>query len=223
MNYRTFTALLTCKLCGAELPMAGPMRTIKCRACNGDHLVTPERVADYIYFASQGSPIADELAPTLVQSGHPCPTCGTKVDLGGFHAGLETTIQCKTCSTPITAFPPPAWLRPLLPKLEMIIGGERDASDAPYRTPPAEPAPVACWTIGFESRELQRASDIADDDRRAEEAAAQIAHKRRLAEAEAHDAHVAALAKQANARAARIVAYILAGVVVLGVLMMILR
>ena len=222
MNYRTFTALLTCKLCGARLPMPGPMRTIKCGACGGDHVSTPERIADYLYFASQGSPIANELAPTLVHGGHPCPTCGTKIDLGGFHAGLETTIQCKTCSTPITAFPPPAWLRPLLPKLEMIIGGERDASDLP-RGAPAEPGPLACWTIAFDSRELQRASDIADDDRRAEEAAAQIAHKRRVAEAEAHEAKVAALAKQANARAARIVAYILAGVVVLGVIMMIVR
>lgn len=132
-NYSTFTALIQCEHCGGGLPLQGPMRTVRCSACQGDNEIGAERIATYLHITAEGqtSEILGEIKWKYFWDGHPCPACGSSLDLTKIPVGVESSMPCEKCGAPIFSFPPSPWLKEQLPGLVQIYGAERDPADLP--------------------------------------------------------------------------------------------
>ena len=154
ITYSTFTMLMQCEHCGGGLPLQGPMRTVRCTACQGDNRIEAERIATYLQDAAEGvSDIMDEIKFKHFRDGHPCPECGSPVDLTRIPVGVESSTPCEKCGAPIFSFPPPPWLKEQLPGLVQVYGAERDPADLPASGTPlavgeektkAKPIVTAC-------------------------------------------------------------------------------
>jgi hypothetical protein len=154
-NYQTFTALMQCGHCGGGLPLQGPMRTVQCSACRGNNEFEPERIATYLHIAAEGftEETIGEIKLKYFWDGHPCPGCGSPVDLTQIPVGVESSTPCAKSGVPILSFPPPPWLKEQLPGLVQVYGAERDPADMPAsgtplavgeEKPKAKPIVTAC-------------------------------------------------------------------------------
>jgi hypothetical protein len=143
MSYVTHTALAQCRHCGGGLPLLGPVRTVKCSACQADNVFEPERIADFLHYASQHfKAIMNELQWTYAER-HTCPTCNAAIDLAAFPLGTATSQPCPGCATPIRSVPAPAWLRERLPQITQLYGADLDPDDQPAGMPATVPARAA--------------------------------------------------------------------------------
>jgi len=76
-----------------------------------------------------------------------CSECNTPLPVDENHPGQTGQIKCTSCGNKTTTYPPPQWLKKIMPNCRQIYGGEPDSegpggSIAP-ETPQTPPQPVA--------------------------------------------------------------------------------
>lgn len=140
---RTFTMLLSCRHCGGSLPWQGPLRAVRCAACQGNNPLAAKKVATMLHGQARARQKERLRQP-------PCASCGAPLDLQAILSGQDSSVSCAQCGSALIAYPPPAWLQHELPALELIVGGERDTADYPADSEPvvvprvSGPVALAC-------------------------------------------------------------------------------
>ena len=156
VRYVSFTLMRDhCVHCGAALPILGPLRSITCSACQK---ATPIEAIDWgplLVHAVHGFDSWNQKGHSLLSSRVPravpaCASCSTPMPLEKLPIGVDTTTTC-ACGAPLTAFPPPPWLKEELPALLQLYGAEREttAGEAiPVNTRGSAPIVMACPKCG---------------------------------------------------------------------------
>jgi ribosomal protein S27AE len=168
-RYGIFKVMVTCPHCGNPMPVNGPQRQPICRSCQKEVGIAAETwsgiLGDYLKDykslepgSGNNSTIMGEitLKCTSVKLPPPdaaCTKCETNWDLASVKDGTDGTIACKKCGYKSPTFPPPDWLKALVPAARQIFFGERDRSGTPEGVPDpnaaaAKPIALACPQCG---------------------------------------------------------------------------
>ena len=137
----------SCPQCYGPIPLNGPVRFPTCRHCNTVIAIGPELWKTVFERAAEGKSGAIEGAHRLsllsgVERPH-CTRCVAHVPLA--QVSGDGTSYCYSCGQPYESFPPPAWLKNLVPDAAQIVGAAREGIDGPA------PTSARRWFIRFET------------------------------------------------------------------------
>lgn len=150
-----------CSECGEPLMVDGPLRTVRCVACQS--LVEVEAQ----YWKKMMGFRTDEHARKRVTStvfglvgalsfhvrmGRAAPTCSAcdhPLDLASLQPGMDGEVRC-ACGHATPTFPPPEWLRELDPTVVQILNAEREgaALKSPVSAQADRPVSFGCPDCG---------------------------------------------------------------------------
>ena len=143
MHYFVFKLLLSCGECGSRFPLEGPTLSASCPACHSVIALLPrhwkaavELYRDAAQFAltegkTRGSSLRDGELELLVRWGPSRPSCGCGLALpvDAVPPGGDGKLSC-SCGLVVETFPPPAWLREVVPTALQMFGARREGAPA---------------------------------------------------------------------------------------------
>ena len=163
MKVFLFKVRTACPECGESLILDGPIRAIRCNACQSSLQIGPKewkRILDarsmddvkrrvgsvVLGFASEYTFHA-RVGPEQPK----CTACGKQIDITGVAPGTDGQIAC-ACGQTMTTHPAPDWLREIEPKAAQLFGAvreERNQDESPVVTPQANrPVSFGCPDCG---------------------------------------------------------------------------
>jgi uncharacterized protein YbaR (Trm112 family)/predicted RNA-binding Zn-ribbon protein involved in translation (DUF1610 family) len=150
--YGIFKVIATCTNCGNPVVVNGPLTGLACPSCTKEVEIPRETwrtiIGGYLqdYAGTEpGSGSAGTLMSgsltlkyNFVRLPPPdpaCPGCQTAWELDSVRNGTDGTLTCKKCGRTTPVFPPPAWLKGIVPSAAQIFFGEREMDEAAGAAP----------------------------------------------------------------------------------------
>ena len=139
MRYFAFRLLLGCAECGERLPLGAPTLSASCTACHSAIELLPRhwqgvfelyRDAERFQLTegkTRGSALRDGEMQLLIRWGPArvvCTACGGALSVEAVPPGGDGQVSC-ACGVAVETFPPPAWLRELVPTALQMFGATR--------------------------------------------------------------------------------------------------
>lgn len=149
MHYFLFKIRTSCPECGDPLILDGPLRSIRCLACQSLVEIAPsnwQRIMEYrkdnkvrkrvlpvvLGFASEFT-FNMRMGPQAPR----CAACDEALDVSGVATGTDGEIACR-CGQTMPTFAAPAWLREVEPSAAQLFNAARE--DVPHKGPVASDA-----------------------------------------------------------------------------------
>jgi DNA-directed RNA polymerase subunit RPC12/RpoP len=136
MHYFSFKLLLGCAECGERFPLDGATLSATCPACHSAIELLPshwksvfELYRDAAQFQlvegkTRGSALRDGELQLLIRWGPSRPTCAacsSALAVEAVPVGGDGQVACR-CGQTVETFPPPVWLRELVPTALQVFG-----------------------------------------------------------------------------------------------------
>ena len=123
-----------CPQCGSGLPINGVMRDFHCGACQqtvqfeDSYWQCILEDLDNDYDQGGGSYTINLQSRVTWKAMKPkCGKCGVDLPVERIPVGAQRDIRCLSCGQSTFTYPAPDWMKPILPSLSQIYGGERPA------------------------------------------------------------------------------------------------
>ena len=142
MRIFVFKVLMPCPECGSSVALEGPVLRVVCIACQSTLELVPENWKGALEFRkyeaefsltegkTRGSSLTNGELRLLVRWGPArpvCPDCATLMPIESVPPGGDGSLSCK-CGRSITTFPPPEWLRQVVPSAVQLFGAIREST-----------------------------------------------------------------------------------------------
>jgi DNA-directed RNA polymerase subunit RPC12/RpoP len=159
--YFLFKVRTACSECGEPLMLDGPLRSIRCLACQSLLEIDPRSWKRIMEFREEDS-VRKKVASTMLgfasvftfhlrmgpQSPR-CTACDHPLDVSAVTPGMDGEIPCP-CGQTMPTFPAPAWLREVHPLAVQLFNAAREdvADNAPVTPQTNRPVSFGCPDCG---------------------------------------------------------------------------
>ena len=166
MQYFVFKLLLSCAECGERFPLDGPTLSATCTSCHSALELFPKQwkpIVELYKDAAQfqlsegktrGSAFRDGELQVLIRWGPAwpsCVTCSNRLPVESVPPGGDGKLAC-SCGQSVDTFPPPQWLRDIVPEIVQLFGARREGAPpgvaAVAPTPTVKPVLFNCPRCG---------------------------------------------------------------------------
>ncbi len=152
VQYFVFKLLLSCAECGARFPLEGPTLSATCTSCHSSielqtkqwkpifELYRDAKDFELSEGKTRGSALTNGEQQILIRWGPSqprCVACSTPLPVAAVPAGGDGKLAC-ACGESVDTFPPPPWLRDIVPEIVQLFGARREGA-----LPGAVAVPVA--------------------------------------------------------------------------------
>jgi ribosomal protein S27E len=150
-----------CTECGEPLMLDGPVRSIRCLACQSMVEIGASNWKRVLEYRPDGK-AKNRVAPCVIgfaseltfnikmgPQAPKCVACDKPVDLALVTPGMDGEIPC-ACGHSMSTFPAPSWLHEAVPKATQLFNAEREdsAAKAPVTPQADRPVSIACPDCG---------------------------------------------------------------------------
>ena len=165
-RYGIFKVIATCTNCGNPVVVNGPLARLACPTCTKDVEILDQAwaaiIERYLETYSNLKPGSGSSGTLMIgrismsfeyrRLPPPMPACGkcqTDWELDSVKNGDDGTLTCNGCGIKAQVFPPPAWLKGIVPSAAQVFFGEREmdeaAGGAPVEADQAAEKPIALF------------------------------------------------------------------------------